>query len=329
MRGTSVARCHKTRQLLGFRPCYGTPPMLPRRAICVSRDGGLRRIIELALASAGVAVDHRDSLPEDTSGVVLVAVDRATREAAGGELRASAAPVVIVGDDLDDDGLIATMLEAPVSHLVEDPHGRDLGITSEKLASGDLFGLEKYLVSGAAVGERVIANDADKRHAMGEVCAWAEAIGARRPIVHRLASVVDELMMNALHDTPSTTVAPGLPAIPAVQDSCDRRAMLRWGADDQVIAISVSDSFGALRQRDVIDHVRRARSERGRPRPESHVQRGAGLGLYLVLSNVASLVINVEVGRRTEVVCLFDRARAGRPAVSCARSLHVFQAAAP
>jgi len=292
---------------------------MSRRAICVSRDGGLRRAIELALASAGVAVDHHDSVPEDTSDLVLLVVDRATREAAGGELRASAVPVVIVGDDLDDDGLIATMLEAPVSHLVEDPNGRDLGITSEKLASGDLFGLEKYLVHGAPVGERVIANDADKRHAMGEVCAWAEAIGARRPIVHRLASVVDELMMNALHDTPATQGAPGL---------CDRRATLRWGADDQVIAISVGDSFGALRQRDVIDHVRRARSERGRPRPESHVQRGAGLGLYLVLANVASLVINVEAGRRTEVVCLFGRARAGRPAVSCARSLHVFQAAA-
>lgn len=296
--------------------------MAPRRAICVSRDGGLRRVIERALSSAGVAVDHREIIPEDTADVALVIVDRATRQAAGGELRACAVPVVIVGDDLDDDGLITIMLEAPVSHLVEDPHDRDLGITSEKLASGDLFGLEKYLLGGPPVGERVIANDADKRHAMGEVCAWAESIGARRPIVHRLASVVDELMMNALYDTPDTLDTPGLQA-------SDRRAVLRWGADDHMIAISVCDTFGTLRQRDVIDHVRRARSERGRPRPETEVQRGAGLGLYLVLANVASLVINVEAGRRTEVVCLFDRARAGRPAVSCVRSLHVFQTIAP
>jgi anti-sigma regulatory factor (Ser/Thr protein kinase) len=297
--------------------------MVPRRAICVSRDGGLRSVVELALASVGVAVDHRDSVPADTRDVVLVVADRATREAAGDELRASTVPVVIVGDDLDDDGLISTMLDAPVSHLVEDPHDRDLGITSEKLASGDLFGLEKYLVDGAPAGERVIGTDGDKRHAMGEVCAWAEAIGTRRPIVHRIASVVDELMMNALHDAPVAADAPAAP------DGSDRRAILRWGADDQVIAISVSDSFGALRQRDVIDHVRRARSERGRPRTETQAQRGAGLGLYLVLANVASFVVNVEAGQRTEVVCLFDRARAGRPAVSCVRSLHVFQSTAP
>jgi len=305
--------------------------MVPRRAICVSRDGALCSVVEVALASSGVVVDHHDSVPEDTRDVVLVVVDRATREAAGGELRASAAPVVIVGDDLDDDGLIAAMLEAPVSHLVEDPHDRDLGITSEKLASGDLFGLEKYLVHGAPAGERVIAGDADKRHAMGEVCAWAEAIGARRPIVHRIASVVDELMMNALYDAParsSETAGTAADAAAAGRGS-EPHTILRWGADDQVIAISVSDTFGALRQRDVIDHVRRARSERGRPRTETQAQRGAGLGLYLVVANVASLVVNVEGGQRTEVVCLFDRARAGRPAVSFVRSLHVFQATAP
>jgi hypothetical protein len=290
--------------------------MRSRRAICVSRDRTLRGVVEPALASAGVAVEHCDDVPGDTRGAVLVVIDRATRQAAGDGLGAIAAPVVIVGDDLDDDGLIAAMLDAPVSHLVTDPSDRDLGITSAKLASGDLFGLEKYLADGAAVGERTVTGDPDKRAAIGAVCAWAEAIGARRPLVHRLASVVDELLMNALYDTPAIrTSAP--------------RAVLRWGADDRAIAISVGDGFGALRQRDVIDHVRRARRERGRPRSEAGAGRGAGIGLYLVLGNVASLVVNVEAGKRTEVVCLFDRTTPGRPAPACARSLHVFRSAVP
>src|SRR5690242_10652875 len=140
--------------------------MTYRRAICVSRDGGLRGVIEPALAMAGIAVEHCDRVPEDTRGAVLVVVDRATRETVGGELGGIAAPVVIVGDDLDDDGLIATMLDAPVHHLVEDPRDRDLGITSEKLASGDLFGLEKYLASGTRVRERSIGDDIAKRAAM-------------------------------------------------------------------------------------------------------------------------------------------------------------------
>ena len=287
--------------------------MRPRHAICVSRDDGLRRVIEDTLSASGLTVTHTESIPADAGGAALVVVDRATREAAGGALAGVAAPVVIVGDDLENEALIAVMSEAPVSHVVADPHDRDLGITSEKLASGDLFGIEKYLSCDAVVSERVVVSDIDRRHAVGEITAWADSV-ARRPVVHRIENVADELMMNALHDTPG---ARG-----------ETRAVLRWGADDRVIAVSVSDGFGALRQRDVIDHVRRARSERGKPKPESDDGRGAGLGLYLVLANVASLVVNVEAGARTEVVCLFDRARAGHPAASAARSLHVFQAAA-
>jgi hypothetical protein len=283
------------------------------RAICVSRDVEVRRVVGEALAAAGLAVEHHDALPAELGELALLVVDRATREEAGEALCEVGAPVVVVGDSLDDDGLIALMLEAPVSHHVHDPSDRDLGITSEKVVTGDLFGLEKYVAPGTPVHERAVANDADKRVAMGEVCAWAEAIGARRPVVHRIASVADELLMNAMLDAPRES-RPTL--------SPTGHAMLRWASDDRVLALSVGDDYGALRQRDVIDHVRRARSERGRPQGD---EPGAGLGLYLVLANVVSLIVNVDPGRRTEVVCLFDIARRERRAIeSGVRSLHVF-----
>lgn len=294
------------------------PPVLPslamrlRRAICVSRDEGVRRVVGAALASCGLTVEHAEALPDSTEDVAVVVVDRASRQAAGEQLRAVAAPVVVVGDDLDDDGLITLMLEHPVSHLVGDPGDKDLGITTEKLASGDVFGLEKYLPAGTKVGERVIRSESEKRHAIDEVCAWAEAVGARRPVIHRMVSVIDELLMNALRDA---------------DEGGQRRAVLRWASDAGTLAISVGDGFGALSQRDVIDHVRRARNERGRPQPRSESE-GAGLGLYLVLANVASLIVNVAPGLATEVVCLFDLAKPStRGAIpSGVRSLHVFSA---
>jgi hypothetical protein len=284
--------------------------MKSRRAICVSRERASCSAVTTGLASAGLTVEHLEEVPVSTdvaADVAVVVVDRAARQAAGDALRALAVPVVVVGDDLDDDGLIALMLEAPVSHLIENPRDRDLGITSEKLASGDLFGLEKYLAGGTPVGERVVRSDPDKRRAMDEVCVWAESVGARRPVVHRIASVVDELLMNALH-------------------AGQRSAVLRWAADRDTLAISVGDAFGTLRQRDVIAHVRRARDERGRPNPPS--DGGAGLGLYLVLANVASLIVNVDPDHQTEVVCLFDLSRGARPAIGGVRSLHVFAAGA-
>ena len=106
-----------------------------------------------------------------------------------------------------------------------------------------------------------------------------------------------------------------------------RGAVLRWACDDGTLAISVGDGAGTLRQRDVIDHVRRAR-ERARPPATDQRAAGAGLGLYLVLANVASLIVNVAPGEQTEVVCLFDLAKPSqRGALSSGvRSLHVFAA---
>jgi hypothetical protein len=292
------------------------------RAFCISRDPGVRQVVASALSTAGVSVEHFDALPAETDGATLLVVDRATREASGPALCAVAIPVIVVGDDLDDDGLITLMIEAPVSHLVPDPRARELGITSEKLVSGDLFGLEKYLTPGIKVGERAVNDESAKRTAIAEVCAWAESIGARRPIVHRIANVVDELLMNALIDAPRES-QPTLSLAQGTISPLQHRALLRWGSDGKQIAVSVDDGFGALRQRDVIDHVRRARDERGRPNPDDP---GAGLGLYLVLANVASLIVNVDPGHRTEVVCLFDLVRLGPAVVSRARSLHVFSA---
>jgi hypothetical protein len=291
------------------------------RAICICRDAGVCDVVGEALAAAGVEVDHQASVPAEPGEVALFVVDRATREAEADQLVEVTAPVVVVGDDLDDDGLITLMLDAPVSHLVRDPGDPELGITSEKLVTGDVFGLEKYLAPEVGVGERAVHNDVEKRAVIAEIGAWAESVGARKPIVHRLASVIDELLMNALHDAPRESK----PIISLTEDP--RRAVVRWGADDRTIAVSVSDSFGALRQRDVIDHVRRARDERGRPNDGTTDDPGAGLGLYLVLANVASLIVNVDPGRQTEVVCLFDLPRRDRRAIaSGVRSLHVFQA---
>jgi hypothetical protein len=278
------------------------------RALCISRDPAVRRTVEAALAHVGVTVEHGDALPADAGELALLVIDRATRQSAGEALRGVRAPVVVVGDDLEDDGLFTLMLEAPVSHLLADPGDRDLGVTSAKLVSGDLFGLEKYVAPDTPVGERIVASVADRRAAMGEVCAWAEARGVRSPVVHRLANVVDETLMNALREG-------------------ERRVVLRWACDDRVLAVSAGDELGAICKRDVVDHLRRARAERGRPQAAVKETDGAGIGLYLVVANVSSLVINVEPGRRTEVLCLFDLATTGRRAVaSRARSLHVFSA---
>jgi hypothetical protein len=285
------------------------------RAICVTRDASVRQAVGEALARKGVPCDHLDALPTETADVALLVVDRATRELAGDALKNAPAPVIVIGDSLDDDALFALMTEAPVSHLVGDPTTSELGVTSEKLVSGDLFGLEKYLNPGSVIGQREVHDAAGKRAAIAEICSWAVGAGARRPLIHRIASVADELLMNAMIDAPRESQ----PTLAYDPNAPHHRALLRWGGDAAQLAISVDDRFGAIRQRDVIEHVRRARADRGRP---NLGDPGAGLGLYLVLANVSSLVVNLDPQRRTEVIALFELGRRRKRNTS----LHVFSA---
>ena len=97
----------------------------------------------------------------------------------------------------------------------------------------------------------------------------------------------------------------------------------RWASDGRYFAVSVEDQFGALAKAAIVDHVQRARNERGRPRGASEAA-GAGLGLYFIVSSVTRFIANVDPGKRTEVIGLFDLRQGGRDGDACARSLHVF-----
>ena len=189
--------------------------------------------------------------------------------------------------------------------------------------SGDLFGLEKYLAWGVRVQEVEVACYEEKRAALNAVTGSARDAGARRPTVARVESVVDELLMNAMYDAPAAASgsAPRLPI--DLGERVAYPARLRWASDGRYFAVSVEDRFGALAKATIVDHVQRARAERGRPRGTGEAA-GAGLGLYFIVSSVTRFIANLEPGKRTEVVGLFDLRQGGRDVESCARSLHVF-----
>jgi len=168
----------------------------------VCEDPRVRDAVTDALSRVGVTIDHHQRIPPATRDVALIVVDRATRQAEHALLRGSEVPVVVVGDDLDDDGLITLMLRPPVSHLVRDPTDRDLGITSEKLVSGDLFGLEKYVAWGAAVRSYVLEDASERDDAVATLARDVVAAGLPDRIGSLVSVIADELIANALYIAP-------------------------------------------------------------------------------------------------------------------------------
>ncbi len=303
------------------------------RAVCVTGSLQLRRTLRRTLGAVGSQVEFHDSPDAVPAGdTALVVIDGATRRAlAPGQLEALAgsAGLIVLGDSIEHDDVVAMLRGRGVDHVIADadePDDTEIVVTSVKLLSGDLFGLEKYLAWGVRVGERVVRTYEAKREAMGEVTGYAKEVGARRPVIAKIESVVDELLMNALYDAPAAAGGTRPPPVTGnAEPPPEARAVLRWACDGRYFAVSVEDAFGALRKDAIVEHLSRARSERGRPRP-GHEGNGAGLGLYFILSSVTRFVANIEPGKRTEVVCLFDLKQAGRDADACARSLHVFGA---
>jgi hypothetical protein len=300
------------------------------RAVCVTSSLALRRTLRRTLGAAGSQVEFHDSVadaPKDD--VALMVIDQVVRKGLTHEQLEAlgrGAGLIVIGDSLENDEVVAAFHGRGVDHLIADGEAADdseLVVTSVKLLSGDIFGLEKYLSWGAKISERDVTGYEEKREAMAVVTAYAKDVGARRPVIAKIESVVDELLMNALYDAPAVAnKADGRPGTPPPAST----AILRWACDGHYFAVSVEDSFGALHKSSILDHLARARLERGRPRAAVPGEEGAGagLGLYFILSSVTRFIANIAPGRRTEVVCLFDLKQSGREAESCARSLHVF-----
>jgi hypothetical protein len=313
------------------------PPIHPFRALCVTSDPQLRRALRRTLQASGSIVDIVDAaglpaaLAADTPPD-LVVVDHHTRHQV--DLGSLTGEVIIVGESLAHADVIALLRARGLNHVLGGASGEDevaLVVTSSKMRQGDLFGLEKYLAWGAFVHERAVATYDEKRNALLDLADYAGQVGARRAIVARVESVADELLMNALYDAPAARHG----AVADIQSRSkaglgplgETPARLRYASDDKHLAVSVRDEYGELKKEAILDHLERARAERGVP--QSRPTGGAGLGMYFVMQSVTRFIANVSPGKCTEVIALFDIRATGREAESCARSIHVFVAADP
>ncbi|MEM9489479.1 MAG: hypothetical protein AAGC55_10060 [Myxococcota bacterium] len=287
------------------------------------------------LQGAGSAVEFDDSLSEKhADGAALIFMDQDSRRQSDPQLIQMVGQhvkFVIMGDSIEDDEVVSLLRDMPMDHLISDlnnPDECELVVTSVKLLSGDIFGLQKYLAWGAELHQATISSYEEKRVALLEVGRHAEMVGARRQVRAKIESVADELLMNALYDAPA--VRGGMSRESRIHKSSlgelpgEEAALIRHACDGRYFAVSVEDSYGELHKKTILDHLARARAERGRPK-HSENGGGAGLGLYFILSSVTRFIVNVDPGRRTEVICLFDMKQRGRDADSYARSLHIFR----
>ena len=304
-----------------------------RRVLAISpRPEQLRRITA-ALEQAGAEVDAVPSVDAVDAPVIphrYVFIDVEAGDVAGIQrvvpLLRQRAHVAVVTPRAGLGELIQYLGDQRVNHvIVGDELDRGVFVTAQKLLTGDIFGIEKYLPTGTAVNYLRLRDFEGRGKAIDTILSYAEESKMRRQVRSAIGQVCEELLMNALYDAPvdddgrprfahDRKSAVSLPATDA--------PVLRFGSDGTRLAVQVRDRFGGLRRGQIIDGLARGLAGGELDRSGG----GAGLGLTVCHHSSLALFFDLGAGRHTQVTATLDLDLNLRELKTHARSLHLWEA---
>src|SRR5688572_16030885 len=124
------------------------------RAVCVTSSVTLRRTLRRTFHATGTPIELVDHVDQADAADALVVIDEPTCAALDDAGRAELArgrTLIMMGGSIEDDGVLDALRREGWNHVIrdcDDPDDTELVVTSVKLLSGDIFGLEKYLAWG-------------------------------------------------------------------------------------------------------------------------------------------------------------------------------------
>jgi hypothetical protein len=291
---------------------------LKRRVLAISSDLDQLRRIVASLERAGAAVDAVRSVDAIASELIahryvfagIGAADRGTLTRLLGRLRDNA-HVTVVTEEAALEHLVAYLEDERVNHVVVgDELDRGVTVTAQKLLSGDLFGIEKYVAPQTPVQYLRLQDFQGRSHAIDTVVAYAEQERFRRQTRQAIAQVCEELLMNALYDAPvddhGRQIFADIDPHRRTQLDSPRPVSIRYAATEDQFAVAVRDRFGRLAKSTILAYIDKCLQSSDQIDRKTY---GAGLGLYMVANATATYVVNVAKDVATEVICTFDRAQ--------------------
>jgi hypothetical protein len=127
-----------------------------------------------------------------------------------------------------------------------------------------------------------------------------------------IASITDELLTNAVYHAPTDETGEYKYAHVDRQTKIvlesDEEASLSFGSDGYTLAISVVDNFGSLTLSRIRSHLLACVASNQIEQKAG----GAGIGLCSVLQQCDELIVNIDPGRRTEMIALIDLRRTSK-----------------
>jgi CRP-like cAMP-binding protein/CheY-like chemotaxis protein len=180
--------------------------------------------------------------------------------------------------------------------------------TVTKLSTQDIFGLERYLSWGVDLIQSSVCKSSERSTLIEQVNKYFEGIGIRKTVRNRCDAVLEELLMNAIYDAPTNNEGKSLfnhlPRTQPVELQPEQYGQLRYATDGVLVGISVTDPFGSLDGKIILDYLNSCYS--GQAGELNKQKGGAGRGLHQIIENSDLVVFNISPKIRTEVIALFQ-----------------------
>ena len=220
------------------------------------------------------------------------------------------------------------LLDHIVANLDPDWTSTDLAVTLQKILHKNFFGIEKYLGPECEIQSYPVRGSADRDILNKTVQEWVDACGVGKNISRLAHGICEELLMNAIYDAP---VAGGRTHYEQLERTSkrdlapDEWSTLRFGMDQRLFAIAVSDPFGAFLREKWFSYLRKALKRDDTSNLIDTKKGGAGLGLFKMLYSSHGVVCNVDQGKKTEVIVLINMNIPVRDFIHMPRSIHYFK----
>lgn len=311
-------------QLLGpLAAQYSSEQAVQGKRVLVA-DANKKQLVvaKMALGGTGVTMDTVSNVEEGRVKIAEKNYDLVIFDALNVELgnaakaKNSQTDIVLMTSDQIPTYLPSLKALSTVPYIVSrDDSDRTFTVknivtTVTKLLSHDLFGLEKYLSWGVDIQSRQITGSRHRQELINEVDSYFEKIGVRRANRDRIRCVVEEMLMNAIYDAPTGRDGRSLYNHMARTEDLslkpEEQGQIRYATDGMLIAVSVQDPFGSLKGSTILKYLEHNYAGTAGDLNARQSKGGAGRGLHQIVENSDLVVFNVDSGRISEVIALFN-----------------------
>ena len=207
-------------------------------------------------------------------------------------------------------------------------NGRHTAALLRAMIDGTSVTLKDLVNDPAAITEWKVHDSRDRNRLIEEVLGMAGASKEGRHPREMIRQVLSELLTNSFYHAPRDASGEALYSkqsrqVPIILDP-RRTNRLSVAIEGESLLLSVKDSYGSLDKATVLAHLRWSQDLPKQKVNFDERRPGAGLGMSIAYRRSRKMIVSIEEGVSTEIICEISLEQVRERSRICIPSLHLF-----